>query len=58
MDPATVAMGIELIAEVATTMQQYQSGTITQDQAHQQLVTACSKLNSAVDQFLSAQKPS
>lgn len=56
MDPATIAMGVELIATAATAMQQYQTGTITQDQAHQMLVDACNALSSAVDQFVASHK--
>jgi hypothetical protein len=58
MDPVTIGMGIELIASAAQTLQQYQNGTITLDQAHQQLIAASQSLNDAINQFLAGPKGS
>jgi hypothetical protein len=54
MDPATLAIGVGLIADVVQTMQQYQGGTITQEQAHAQFLAAFDNLKTAISQFEAA----
>ena len=51
MDPATIAIAATAINDIAQTIIQYSGGTITQEQAHQQLVAAFSNLQSAIAQF-------
>ncbi len=54
MDPVTLAMGITAIADIAQTIQQYSNGTITQAQAHQQLIDAFGNVQSSIAQFEAA----
>lgn len=54
MDPATIAMAAQAINLIATTIQQYSAGTITQEEAHAQLVAAFGNVKSAIDDFNSA----
>ncbi len=57
MDPTTIAIAADLAATAIQTIQQYSNGTITQEQAHQQLVDAASSLSSAIDAFNAAKAP-
>lgn len=58
MDPATIAMGVTALVDLTQTLQQYSNGTITQEQAHQQFLTAHANLASAVAQFQGAKPAS
>jgi hypothetical protein len=58
MDPATIALGVTVIADIAQSIQQYSNGQITQEQAHAQFLASFDNLKSAIAQFEAAgQKP-
>jgi len=54
MDPVTIATAAELATLAIKTIQQYSSGEITQEQAHEQLVLGAQSLISAIDMFNNA----
>lgn len=57
MDPATIVAAAQLASLAINAAEQYANGTITQDQAHQQLVAACGSVLSAIGAFNKAAAP-
>lgn len=56
MDPATLVAGAQLANLAITTIEQYANGTITQQQAHDQLVSAAASVLTAISNFNAAAK--
>ena len=56
MDPATIVAAAQLADMAISTIQQYSNGQITADEAHQQLVSACANVLSAISSFNAAAK--
>jgi hypothetical protein len=57
LDPATLVAALQLGTLAINTAQQYASGQITQDQAHQQLVSAAANVLSAIVAFNATKAP-
>lgn len=51
MDPATIAVAVQLAAAALRVVQDYSAGTITQEEAHQRLVDAAAGLTDAIAMF-------
>lgn len=56
MDPATIVAATQLASLAVSTIEQYANGSITQQQAHDQLVQACAGVLTSIAAFNAAAK--